>query len=211
MQEIYARVNPTTEAGAQLRQRIQRSLGPAEIYESVYSRAATMALASKCGVRCPPTAAVGTIDDVRRWMKDRGGVAVVKTDGSWGGREVAVVRNADEAVQAFRLLNRFPRWKQIAKRWVVESDPWPLRMRLRRRRPAVSIQTFIDGRPANVAAACFKGNLLGAVQAEVVRCAYPLGPSTVVRVIDHPEMRAAAETMVQALGLTGLCGFDFVL
>lgn len=211
LQEIYARADPASAAGTQLRERIRRSLGPGENYERVYSRADTMALAAQHQVRCPLTASVRSIAEVRRWVKENGLPAVVKTDGSWGGREVIVVRNTDDAVEAFRLLSRLPRWKQIAKRWIVERDPWPLRMRLRRRRPLVSIQAFVNGRPGNVAAACVDGKLLGAVQAEVVCCAYPLGPSTVIRVIDHPEMRATAETMVRALGLTGLCGFDFVL
>jgi len=122
-----------------------------------------------------------------------------------------VVRNADEAEEAFARLRRSPRWKRIGKRWIVDRDPWPLRMWLQGRRPAVSIQTFIEGQPGNVAAVCLDGALLGAVQVEVLRCAYPLGPSTMVRVVEHAEMRRTAETMVGALGVSGFCGFDFVL
>ena len=32
-----------------------------------------------------------------------------------------------------------------------------------------------------------------------------------IRIIDHPEMSAIAETIVKRLGLSGLCGFDFVI
>ena len=77
--------------------------------------------------------------------------------------------------------------------------------------PTISVQAFVHGRPGNVAAACVDGELLGAVQAEVVRSDGELGPSTVLRVIEHPEMRVTATAMVRELGLTGLCGFDFVL
>jgi biotin carboxylase len=69
----------------------------------------------------------------------------------------------------------------------------------------------VEGRPANVAAACLDGKLLGAVQAEVIRSNGAFGPSTVIRVIDHPEMLAAATQLVAKLRLTGLCGLDFVL
>ena len=37
------------------------------------------------------------------------------------------------------------------------------------------------------------------------------GDGTVVRVIDHPEMQAAAAYMAGRLRLSGFCGFDFVL
>jgi len=37
------------------------------------------------------------------------------------------------------------------------------------------------------------------------------GPATVVRVIDHDGMSDGAERLVRALGLSGLCGLDFVI
>jgi hypothetical protein len=74
----------------------------------------------------------------------------------------------------------------------------------------VSVQAYVEGSPANVAAACLDGELLGAVQAEVVRSDGRLGPSTVIRVIDDAEMLGAAREMTRRLRLTGLCGFDFV-
>lgn len=211
LQEIFACADASTGAGALIRERIQRSLGAPEHYGCLYSRAVTMGMAADRGLRCPPTSLVTSIVDVRRWMDEHRAPAVLKTDGSWGGREVVVAHDTDEAIRAFERLSRFPRWRQIAKRWVVDRDPWALRMRLRRRRPVVSIQAYIDGTPANVATACLEGRLLGAVKAEALSCAYPLGPSTMVRVIEHPEMRATAEAMVHALGVTGFCGFDFVL
>ena len=52
--------------------------------------------------------------------------------------------------------------------------------------------------------------MLGAVQAEVVCSDGRLGPSTVIRLSDDPEMLTAAAEMARRLRLTGLCGFDFV-
>ena len=49
------------------------------------------------------------------------------------------------------------------------------------------------------------------MQAEVVRSDGPLGPSTVLRIIDHPDMFETARKMVRRLGISGLCGFDFIL
>jgi hypothetical protein len=44
-----------------------------------------------------------------------------------------------------------------------------------------------------------------------LQTAYEGGPASVVRVIDHPEMTEATEALVRHLGLSGLCGFDFVI
>ena len=74
----------------------------------------------------------------------------------------------------------------------------------------VNIQAYVDGSPANVAAACLDSELLGAVQAEVVRSDGKLGPSTVIRLTDDDEMLDASREMARRLRLTGLCGFDFV-
>ena len=211
LHQVYDNADPATPEGAGLRDVLLRSLGPAEIYPRIYSRAAIMALASASGVRVPATAPAPTLDDVLVWMRETGGAAVLKTDGSWGGREVAIAHDPAEATRAWRRLSRPPAWARIAKRLVVDRDPWPLRARMARRVPTISVQAFVHGRPGNVAAACVDGELLGAVQAEVVRSDGELGPSTVLRVIEHPEMRATATAMVRELGLTGLCGFDFVL
>jgi ATP-grasp domain-containing protein len=37
------------------------------------------------------------------------------------------------------------------------------------------------------------------------------GTATVIQAIDHPEIAHAVETLVAKLGLSGFCGFDFIL
>ena len=59
--------------------------------------------------------------------------------------------------------------------------------------------------------ACLDGEMLGAVQAEVMQSDGPTGPSTVLRVVEHPEMLAAARAMVKRLRMSGLVGLDFIL
>ena len=93
----------------------------------------------------------------------------------------------------------------------MERDPWPLRARLAGARPTLSIQSYVAGRPANAAVACLQGATLGSVQAEVIESDGPTGPSTVVRVIDHPDMTYAVKSIVSNLELSGLCGLDFIL
>lgn len=211
MHRIHADADPTTEAGANLRGRLERSLGPPELYPSLYSRVAIMDIAAKCGVRCPPTAAVRSAADITQWLARYPGPAVLKTDGSWGGRGTRVIRTPADARKAWRQLSRPPGLARCVKRLLLERDPWPLRGRLTGDRPRVSIQCYVEGAPGNAAVACINGDLLGAVGAEVVRGDGPTGPSTVVQIIEHPEMLAAARAMVGRLQLSGLIGLDFIL
>ena len=94
---------------------------------------------------------------------------------------------------------------------MVEGDPWPLRARLAGTRPTLSIQTYVAGRPANAAVACFQGASLGAVQAVVIESDGPTGPSTVLQVVDNPDMSYAVKSIVSNLELSGLCGLDFIV
>ena len=168
-----------------------------------------MDLAAQCGVRCPPTAAVGSADEIAHWLVQNPGSAVVKTDGSWGGRETRVICTAAEGRKAWRQLSRPPGLARCIKRLLVERDPWPLRSRLTGYRPRVSIQSYVDGDAGNAAVACLDGHMLGAVQAAVMQSNGPTGPSTVVRLVEHPEMLAAVRTLVSRLRMSGLVGLDF--
>jgi thioesterase domain-containing protein len=211
LHRIHAGADPKTEAGARLRGKLERSLGSPELYGYLYSRVDTMDFAAECGVRCPPTAAVQSAADIAEWLTRHPGPAVLKTDGSWGGRGTRMIRNAADVSKAWRQLSRPPSFARCIKRALVERDPWPLRARLIGYRPRLSIQSYVDGTPGNAAVACLDGDLLGAVQAEVVRGDGPTGPSTVVRVFEHPEMLAAARIMVNRLRMSGLVGLDFIL
>lgn len=211
LQQIHEQAEPGSPSGARLRALVEKSLGPPELYSWIYSRAAVMAAATECGVRCPPTTVARDADAIVEWMERHGGAVVVKTDGSWGGREVVIVRDARDAAGVWRQLSRPPEWVRIAKRFLIDRDPWPLRSRLAGRRPVVSVQAYVEGSAANVAAACLDGEVVGAVQAEVIRSDGQLGPSTVINVTDDAEMLGAAGEMARRLRLTGLCGFDFVL
>jgi hypothetical protein len=211
IRQIYTQADEMTPEGARLRVRIERSLGRPESFARLASRVDMMKVADESGVRHPLTTRVGTLEEVVRWLEQHQAPLVIKTDGSWGGREVAVIRDAGEAAVAWKRLSRPAGVARITKRLVIDRDPWPLRARLGRQEPIVSVQAYVAGRPGNVAAACLDGELLGAVQAEVLRSNGDLGPSTVVRAIDHPEMLATARVMARTLGISGFCGFDFVL
>lgn len=208
---LYARSDPATAEGAALRARLERSLGRAANFPVLYARADAMALAAEAGARHPRTERVRSRSDLEAWIAAHGLPAVLKTDGSWGGREVVFIREPSDIAAAYRRLAAAPSPLRAAKRLLLDGDPGPARALAEGRRPQLSVQAFVGGAAGNAAVACLDGEVLAAVYVEVVRSDGATGPATVVRVLDHPEMARSVAQMVRRLGLTGLCGFDFVL
>jgi hypothetical protein len=121
------------------------------------------------------------------------------------------VRTLEEANRGLRALQAPPLLLRAAKRALIDRDfalVWPS---LLRRRSVVSAQTFIAGREATSAVACWKGEVLASLQFEVLNKAASSGHATVLRAIDDAEMSAAAEKIVRRLNLSGVHGFDFML
>jgi hypothetical protein len=55
------------------------------------------------------------------------------------------------------------------------------------------------------------GEVLAAVCFEVVQTRWERGPSTVLRVVDDAGMLRTMRAVVKRLGVSGFCGFDFVV
>jgi predicted ATP-grasp superfamily ATP-dependent carboligase len=94
---------------------------------------------------------------------------------------------------------------------VFDQDDTLVTPALLRRRPTVSAQAFVEGHEATSTIACWKGTVLAGLHFEVLRKGHAAGHATVVRLIENAEMVAATETVVRRMGLSGLCGFDFML
>ena len=80
-----------------------------------------------------------------------------------------------------------------------------------RRRSIVNAQTFVTGREANSAIACWNGEVLASLHFEVINKVVSSGHATVLRLIENTEMSTAAEKIVRRLRLSGIHGFDFML
>ena len=91
-----------------MREVLERSLGSPDNFAWVYSRAAVMEIAREAGVMCPPTAVVRSEGDISAWFDRHPGPAVLKTDGSWGGRGVAILHTQEEGRVAWREMHRRP-------------------------------------------------------------------------------------------------------
>ncbi|HUR40025.1 MAG TPA: ATP-grasp domain-containing protein [Verrucomicrobiae bacterium] len=192
-----------------LRRLIENSLGAPASCERATRRADVAALAHAQGVRTPQTLPLETDRDIEHWDGVGAYPALVKRDGSWGGLGVSIVRNPAQARAAAQRARQPSAWRAAAhfalRRDLSHLKQWwgP--------RPALTMQRLVAGVPANRAIACWRGEVLAGISVVALQTRSTTGPASVVRVVDHAEMEEASRRMVRALGLSGLCGLDFII
>lgn len=211
LHRLYERERRNGEAGSFICELIERSLGPAESFPVAYTRSAFIELALQEGIRVPATKAITNLDELKDWIIRNGFPVVLKANGTSGGDGVRIVRTLDEAERAFCSLQAPPHWLRAAKRAFVDQDLTLVGPALLRRRFEMNAQTFVDGREATSAVACWRGEVLAALHFEVIEKRSAAGPATVVRRIENIDVANAVAKMVRRLNLSGVHGFDFML
>jgi glutathione synthase/RimK-type ligase-like ATP-grasp enzyme len=189
---------------------IEASLGSPSAFVFAAQKSRLVLLAQREGLLVPATNAVDDILELRRLVAKAQFPLVLKQDGSGGGQGVRIVSNAADAEQSFVKL-RTSAGPLAAVKMALKKLDLSYLDGLYRNRPAISLQEYIVGRPANRAVVCHRGEVLAGLSVEALQTMDATGPATVIRVIDSPEMSDAAARMVRHLGLSGFVGFDFML
>ncbi len=190
---------------------IRRSLGSPEEFAVSERRSEFIRIARDEGVLAPEMVQVATAAELRDALKRVGLPAVLKADGTWGGLGVIIAQTPEQAEWALRRLSRPMDTTRVLKRLIIDRDPFQLSPWLSGRKPTVNVQRFVHGRPANSAVACWNGKVEASIQVEVLKARAQIGNSTIVRLIDNPQMSIAAERIASRLGLSGFQGFDFLI
>jgi aspartokinase/homoserine dehydrogenase 1 len=211
LHDLYFRRESYSRDAGRIGALIERSLGSAESFSIAQSRAAFMDRAREEGIRVPSTGVIETASDIRTCVEKVGLPAVLKADGTSGGEGVRMVRTFEEAQRAFRKLHAPPLVARAIKRALVDRDTTLLSRSLCRQHPVISVQSFVVGREATSTIVCWKGAVLASLHFEVLRKCTAAGHATVVRLIENAEMSNAVEKVVRRMGLSGMCGFDFML
>lgn len=189
---------------------IEASIGNPDYYPILRSRTALMESARGFGLRVPETRAIHRVDEIREWFQANPGKALLKLDGTWGGSGVEVVTSIREAEKTWQRFvtpeSTFSAWKQ----WIINRDPLAF-WRSNFGAGSVTIQKFIPGSNANAMLVAWQGKLLGLASVEVLCTQGTTGASTIVRLLASEEIATAARTLVEALGLSGFYGLDFIL
>ena len=188
---------------------IETSLGDPAGFAVAEGRSALIALARSMRVCVPRSEVVH--HRTRAGCGPRSAFpCVLKRDQTWSGMGVRVVHSEAELRRA---------WSHVAG-WLGALRACKAAMRDRRARTfldffahdaVVELQEFVPGSPANRAILCRAGRVMGGISVLAEQTAYPGGPASVVRIIDHPEMAQVAALLAERLGLSGFCGFDFVI
>lgn len=190
---------------------VENSTAPAASFATIVSRAAFLAVAQQHGVRVPASMPLPDTAALESWIATHATPFVLKADGSWAGFGVRIISNAATAMDAYSRMTHPASGRLAFRESLLEGNHFGIRPWLRQERPMMSVQSYIDGWPANIGVACWRGEVLASVCAESVATTSATGPSTVARIIENPEMVEAATRMVRALGLSGMIGFDFMI
>jgi len=199
----------TTDAA--VRRVIENSLGSPHSFPILQDRTALIATARELGISAPETLRVDTSEALEIAISQVGLPAMLKVDGTWGGFGVCEVSTPSQAQEACARMSRRLSLARALKRLLVDRDPYHLRPWFERAAPRLCLQRFQPGRPANSISACLDGEILGTVCAEALVLQRPHGASSVVRIIDNPQMAEAAAKLARHLKLSGVFGLDFLI
>ena len=189
---------------------IERSLGAASSFEFATKKSLLIPFARSKSVRCPQTKEIH-LRNIDETLKSIDYPTLVKADGAWGGKYVRIAENAAQvrtAVCEFELPMSWPRIARSNLARVLPLSVFRFFSLLLRR---VCLQELILGAAANRAVICWNGEVVAGISVKVIATTYAFGPAAMVQVIDHPEMTAAANVLVEELKLSGFVGFDFIL
>jgi len=211
LHDLYVRTRSQGGSGDWIATLIERSLGSPESYPIVPNRYRLLQIAREEGLLVPHTNPIDTTGDFGSGYVGWPFPWVLKADGTWGGKGVRIANVREQAEQFFGELTRAPRATAVIKRLVMHRDRLRLWASWHRSKPAVIVQSYIQGRPANCAVACWEGKVLAGIGVEVVSAEGLQGPAIVVRVVDNSEMMVAAERIARRLRLSGFFGLDFMI
>ena len=109
-------------------------------------------------VHVPQTDVIKTASELREWADRFGLPAVLKLDGTWGGQGVVLVGAKSGIGWAFLIANARRSALRTIKRLVLDGEVEFLFSRPAR--AVMSVQSYVTGRLANAAVACWRGEVI---------------------------------------------------
>jgi hypothetical protein len=190
---------------------IETSLGSPLSFDIVTRRSFLAELAQLPDVHIPVTAHVDNLQQLLDWVEDYELPAVLKLDGSFGGRDVILIRTKADLARGFLRMRLQKSLIGRTKMLLLDGDVEPFFSARSFSTAGICVQSYVSGRLANCAVACWQGKVLAWRAVEVLQRGSEFGPATVVRRVEGEQMIAAARSITRHLKLSGFCGFDFVL
>jgi carbamoylphosphate synthase large subunit len=214
LHQLYSSKRARSTSEVDIPALIVRSIGPPQSYTTVDSRHLLLKIAQEERILAPGTRVIHSLSDLERWRSTQPFPWVLKADGTTGGAGVRIAHTLENARGHYSELRRSMGFLRSIKHLMVDRDLILERewwYELGRVPPAVVVQPFIQGSAANCAVACWKGEVLAGVGCEAVSTETPVGPATVIRLVENAEMMDAARRLARRLSLSGFFGLDFVI
>jgi ATP-grasp domain len=211
LHELYALAKSREAGMPKMAALIERSLGAPESHSIVSSRYELIEAARKEGIRVPRSARICNAVDLEAWHAKEPFPWVSKADGTWGGSGVRIIKQSEEGLSALTQFEQMDRLTRAIKRMIVNRDPFLFRPWWSRSKRSITVQSYIQGRPANCTAFAWKGRVRAMIGVEVIRSQGLTGPASIVRLVENEDMRFAAERLAARLGLSGFFGLDFMI
>lgn len=187
------------------------SLGAPSGYPAACSRVLLMDVAAALPIRRPRYRVADNEAATVLAAKEWGYPVILKAEHTCGGHGVVAAHNAEELRTALAMMSRggsLRRRCRSAGRDLV----WGLAGITPSGSNPPILQEMITGVPAMHTAAAWQGHILEGASFVAERVhPTPMGTSTVVRHIEHQEMKEASRHLVRALGCSGFVSFDFIL
>ncbi len=177
---------------ARARELIERSLGTPALFEEVDKKSLLSKFAAASGTLFPPQVVCPSLKEAQDFVAQHGFPVIHKTDFTFGGQGVHIC--AHEA-ELFDLL------KQPS---LTNSD-------LQRRPATFTLQKCLIGKTLGVSLTAHQGKTLSAFSYAKERTNPPrVGPTSVARPIDRPDLLETARRLVDYFQYTGFGGLDFL-
>lgn len=201
----------TSPTSRQVKSIIGRSVGSVTGYTRLATRGKLPSIAADAQVPVPRTELVATVEELTCRLERIGFPAVLKADYSWSGYGVRMAYNQMDAVRAFRRLNGVRAKLGAIRRLFRDHDLEIMHQRFGNRLSALTLQSFVPGKDANAAVACWEGKVLACTCVEVLLTRNKAGNATVFRIIDNAKMLETVTKVIELTKVSGFIGFDFIL
>jgi hypothetical protein len=195
----------------QYRELVVRSLGDSKNFEIVRSRVSLLSQAQSLEIRIPRTVPLRSLQEATIHAKSWSYPALIKRDGTFGGRGVAVVRTPSELLDAYHKFRQNASVYAKVKRRLVDDDVLAFSSSNALPQQEISLQEFVAGTPANAMYSCWQGELLASLQVRTVCAQHATGAALIVERINDPRVEEAGKKLAKSLSLSGFFGLDFIL
>jgi len=190
---------------------ILHSVGDSRTLALGRSRMELLQMAQDEGVATPETVKIDRASGLDAAIQQLGLPMVLKADVSSGGHGVAMIDDAAQARRVWKALHRPVTLPHALLRGLRYGEWAHLRRSAKGEVRDITAQRFLAGRERTGMVVCRHGEVLASECMEVVRTWAVRGPSSVLRVVWDEGMDSAMRRIVRRLGVSGFCGFDFMV